>query len=124
MTRHGGTVARSKTPTYETWRAMHGRCKPTARGHEWYYDRGICVCDRWSGPDGFANFVGDLGERPNGLTLDRIDPDRSYDPGNCRWATTAEQAFNRRRRARLSEIAELQAIIAAQQAEIVALRAR
>jgi hypothetical protein len=123
MTGHGHSVARSKTPTYETWRGMIGRCRSTAPGREWYFDRGIGVVERWRGPSGFATFLADMGERPAGLTLDRIDPDGSYEPGNCRWATTGEQAHNRRQRARLSEVEALRRVIEEQREEIARLRA-
>ena len=80
-----------------TWLAMAGRChNPKDQRFTDYGGRGITVCDRWRGPDGFANFLADMGERPAGKTLDRKDNDRGYSPDNCRWATNGEQASNKR----------------------------
>ncbi len=78
---------------YRTWAAMRTRCKNQndARFPR-YGGRGISVCDRWRK---FENFIADMGPRPEGLTLDRINNDGNYEPGNCRWATMREQCQNR-----------------------------
>jgi hypothetical protein len=74
---------------------MIDRChNPSAPTFASYGGRGIAVCDRWR--ESFAAFVADMGERPAGTTIDRIDNDRGYEPGNCRWASMAVQSRNRR----------------------------
>lgn len=72
---------------------MKNRClNPNATDYPRYGGRGIRVCDRWLS---FENFLADMGERPNGTTIDRIDGSKGYEPTNCRWATASEQQRNR-----------------------------
>lgn len=87
--KHGQYGSRS----YRTWKAMKERClNPNHLAFHRYGGRGVTICDRWS--ESFENFFADMGERPAGLTLDRINPDGNYEPGNCRWATPSEQRRN------------------------------
>jgi hypothetical protein len=78
----------SATPTYRIWTGIFTRCyNPKNNIYKYYGARGIQVCDRWKD---FRNFYADMGERPKGLQLDRIDNNKHYSPDNCRWVTAKE----------------------------------
>jgi hypothetical protein len=92
--KHGESVGGKETPTYQVWKHMIQRCgNPRCKDYKYYGGRGIKVCDRWKD---FSAFSADMGDRPNGLTIDRIDNDRDYEPGNCRWVSMAVQNTNKR----------------------------
>lgn len=93
--KHGHTHNHRGTPTYKSWRAMIQRCyRPKSGSYRYYGGLGVEVCDRWR--HSFENFLADLGERPEGMTLDRERAEGNYEPGNCRWATAKQQRSNQR----------------------------
>ena len=92
--KHGHRPAGKKSRTYQSWSQMRQRCSnPRATGYRHYGGRGITVCPEW---DSFEQFLADMGERPEGKSLERVDNDKNYCPENCCWATKPEQNDNRR----------------------------
>lgn len=92
--KHGESYSQGITRTYTVWLAMRDRCNnPGNKKYADYGGRGITVCPEW---DSYVVFKQDMGERPLGRSLDRIDNAKGYGPGNCRWATKLEQMCNTR----------------------------
>jgi len=97
FTKHGGAAfdKSRRHPLYSIWSGMKKRCySESCAAYPYYGGRGIGVCPEWR--EDFAQFAEDMGERPVGTSLDRIDNDADYGPKNCRWATKSEQMKNRR----------------------------
>lgn len=86
----------TKAPEYEAWKGLSKRCaNENTKCYNRYGGRGVTVCNRWRGVDGYPNFLSDMGKKPTAEhSLDRINNDGNYEPNNCRWATKAQQARN------------------------------
>jgi hypothetical protein len=94
-TKHGHGRKGNRTPTYRSWECMISRCYNQRNvKYPIYGARGIEVCERWRST--YVEFLRDMGEKPAGYTLDRIDSDGNYEPGNCRWSDSVTQNTNRR----------------------------
>jgi len=86
---------RKQTRMYRTWGSMKSRClNKNHKSYKHYGDRGIKVCKRWM--NSFENFVDDMGDRPDGMSIERIDNEGGYEPKSCKWATSKEQSLNKR----------------------------
>ena len=102
ITKHG----MCNTRTYTSWSQMRQRCyNPYTINFKYYGGRGVSVCERWRDiKNGFINFYKDMGDRPEGKSLDRINNKGNYTPKNCKWSTPQEQANNRRKKNEATKI--------------------
>lgn len=87
----------SKSSVWNAWHGLRDRClNPESKAYKYYGGKGVIICDRWLGEDGFQHFYDDMGEKPTPKhSIDRINSNGNYEPGNCRWATWEEQQNNK-----------------------------
>lgn len=111
-TKHGGTKNRHQTPEFRCWVGMRQRCyNQNCTGFKYWGGKGVAICARWNGIDGFANFLADMGPKPTAShSIDRINSDGNYEPGNCRWATRKEQNRNTRQNRRITYAGKTQCL--------------
>lgn len=96
--KHGHTKGGKSSKTYRAYQDMITRCtKPNSRSYQSYGGRGITVCDRWIGRNGFFAFLEDMGEAPDGFSIERRDVNKGYAPENCHWIPLADQSANLQR---------------------------
>ncbi len=108
--KHGFAKRGRKGRTYRIWVMMSARCYlPTCTGYKYYGGKGITVCERWS--SSFENFLADMGECPEGMSIDRIDGAKGYSPENCRWATYTQQNRNRTSNRKITAFGKTQLIV-------------
>lgn len=108
--KHGHWEGGKGSPTYRSWAAAKHRCQnKSCPDYPSYGGRGIALALEWND---FKQFLSDMGERPEGTTLDRIDNDKGYEPGNCRWLTHKEQCRNLRRNVEFEHNGKTQCIAA------------
>lgn len=104
------TTLSRQSRAYSSWENMKARClNPNTPFYKYYGGRGITICESWLS---FDNFFEDMGEAPKGLTLERIDSNKKYEPGNCRWATRKDQQNNRRSNRNISYKGETKSVTA------------
>ena len=105
---HGHAFRGKRSSTYQIWEGAKKRCKsPTCKAYPNYGGRGLIFCDRWLN---FANFLEDMGEKPDKMTLERIDNNKGYYPENCKWASRKEQSDNKRNNILVSAFGKTQTI--------------
>jgi len=106
LTKHGCTAHGKVTSEYRAWAAAKSRChNENNRMYCWYGARGIRMCERWF--NSFESFLSDMGTKPKGMTLDRIDNDGNYEPSNCRWADYRTQNNNKKHNRRIRAFGEI-----------------
>jgi hypothetical protein len=104
------THGKTNSSTYRVWGAMKTRCtNPNADSYRLYGGRGIRVCERWL--SSFEDFLADMGEKPEGMSLERKNSDGNYEPDNCRWATSQEQANNTSRNRLMTHEGKTQTLV-------------